>query len=163
MTRSVLVAFVVGLVCGIVLWPVALLKAPGAWQVAQRGVCELVDGGRWVSNPGACIQRDCYLDDTCGTRSRLSPRICDLVSVGDPVADAVFWLGEPVSIVGNDHVWRWGKDVEGGPSATVENGLVSVFTCNPPEGLNVTQDDNDGALFGNFKLPFSDKRGNIMD
>ncbi|WP_114009019.1 hypothetical protein [Cohaesibacter intestini] len=162
MKQSVVAAFVVGLVCGIVLWPLALLKAPGAWQIAQQQVCQIVDGGRWVAKPGLCVKADCYLNGTCGQWAALPASVCSSVAQGDNLAKAYFEMGEPVSISDDAYHWRWHAASDEGPIAVVDGERIAAFTCSPPDGLASSQTDG-GSLFGNFKLPFSDKRGNIMD
>ena len=162
MKQSVITAFVIGLVCGIILWPLALLKAPGAWQTAQQQVCQIIDGGRWVARPGFCVKPDCYLDQTCGQRAVLTASVCKRVSVGDTLTKAYFELGEPLAIEGETLRWRWHKASEDGPTAVVEGERLTGFSCDPPDGL-AQEEEGNGSIFGSFKMPFSDKRGNIID
>lgn len=95
-------------------------------------------------------------------RVALPASVCKLVSAGDTLSNAYFALGEPIAIEGDIHRWRWHKASDQGPMAVVEEERLSAFTCSPPDGLAV-EEEGAKSIFGNFKLPFSDKRGNIMD
>ena len=163
MKRSILTAFAIGLFTGLLLWPLVLIKMPRIWDQTKNYACVLVDAGRWSSEAGQCIQRDCYTDRTCGHVPRLSAQLCDMITVGDPLTHAYFLMGKPVKIIETTYHWQWNRETDEGPIAKVENGRLSSFTCTPPQSVLAQSKENEGSLFGGFRLPFSDKNGNIMD
>jgi len=91
-----------------------VLALAGLWQsgiagaantVVRRNLCNYIDG-KWAPAYDRCIKRSCYTRHDCGYVLHPS---CSGVSIGDPIGEIYFHLGEPSGVDGNTYWWCEGK------------------------------------------------------
>ena len=155
MNQNMMVVFLAGFVLGGFVSVFAMIEYPTFWDRANVLVCEDFNAGRWNSDEARCVSSDCYYNKSCGTVAWIGER-CERLKAGDPIARAYFHLGNPVRTEGPELMWQWHEATEAGPVAEVEADRLTSIRCDRPDGLKEPVEEG-------FKLPFSDKRGNIMD
>jgi len=90
--------------------------------------CEAA-GGKWASEWGKCITRDCYSNKQCGRWSNPGSR-CHLLKVGDPISEVYFQLGEPDKIDAAQYFWPVAKMEENRIVAVIEKERLVSIKCN---------------------------------
>jgi len=93
--------------------------------------CE-ASGGKWASELGECITRDCYRNRRCGRWSTPGKR-CHLLKVGDAISEVYFQLGEPDKIDGAQFTWPVAKMGENRVVAIIEKNRLVSINCNSNE------------------------------
>lgn len=111
-----------GLLAAMVAGSLLLMRTSSNGRLCERW------GGKWASTTAVCYSRSCYADGDCGAWASPSTR-CERLSVGAPIADVYFELGNAERVEGSRHSWHANKMGPEQIVAVIENGRLVSLDC----------------------------------